>query len=214
MFLRFLTDSFSPDHIQSLWRFTTPGRNLRISLHVIRRGRIPVWWEFTPGLDPSERQWCVLGSLVRPSLRWEERWRYLQREAGHQWSGVRLGWWRGRTPVQPRWAPSAPHYPLSGGSRIHWIWSVASSLRGFGAEMSSRTRVSPCFHVRHLGKWGTPVFPWKQTWKRHPKNPVFSVVWKQRENSHVPLNPLQQLEPTVICTSRTSSWFAVSDRRC
>ena len=45
------------------------------------------------------------------------------------------------------------------GSRIHWIWKAASSLRGFGAEMSSRTRVSPCFHVRHLGKWGTPVFP-------------------------------------------------------
>ena len=42
MFLRFLTDSFSPDHIQSLWRFTTPGRNLRISLHVIRRRSIPI----------------------------------------------------------------------------------------------------------------------------------------------------------------------------
>ena len=41
MFLRFLVDSFSPDHISWLWRFTTPGRNLRISLHVIRRGRIP-----------------------------------------------------------------------------------------------------------------------------------------------------------------------------
>ena len=56
MFLRFLTDSFSPDHIHSLWRFQTPGRTLRISLHVIRRRRIPVRWEFTPGLDPSERQ--------------------------------------------------------------------------------------------------------------------------------------------------------------
>ena len=47
---------------------------------------------------------------------------------------------------------------LSDGSRIHWIWSAASPFRGLGAEMSSRTRVSPCFQVRHLGKGTHPFF--------------------------------------------------------
>ena len=90
----------------------------------------------------------------RPSLG-QSRQRLFSR--GLRWSDERLGWWREGNPIPTPMSTFSTAAPLSGGSRIHWIWSGASSLRGFGAEMLSTTIASPCFHVRHLGKCSRPV---------------------------------------------------------
>ena len=112
-----------------------------------------------------------------------------------------LGWWRGGNSAQTRTAPSAPRYPLSGGSRIYWIWSSASSLHGFDAEMSWRMTVLPRFNTRDLGKWRASG----SAFKLPTETLVFSGKFKRCTNDLSPSNPLQSLEETHICTSRTSS---------
>ena len=57
-------------------------------------------------------------------------------------TGVWVG--EGRKPSPTLMSTFSTALPFCG-SRIHWIWKAASSLRGFGAEMSSRTRLHPVF---------------------------------------------------------------------